>query len=151
MTTASVERKIKVPPGKAWSLLSDFTGSPSPAFPVIIHEKGDQKYNGVGTIRTIKLGIFSVMERLEAVEPHRSYMYCILSGSPVKQYLGKFEFSEENGSTVIHWHADFKPKFPLIGWIIAIVTRKMVHKILDQIEADHLPSIRGRVPGHSRS
>ena len=142
MTTASVERKIKVPPGKAWSLLSDFTGSPSPAFPVVIHEIGEPEYNGVGTIRTIKLGIFSVMERLEAVELHRSFMYCILSGSPVSQYLGKFEFSEENGSTLVHWHADFKPKFPLTGWIIAIVTKKMVHKILDQMEADHLPPIR---------
>jgi len=137
VTTTSVDRKIAMPLDKAWSLLSDFTGSPSPAFPVVVHEKGDPKCNGVGTIRTIKLGIFSAMERLEAVEPTRSYMYCILSGSPVKQYLGKFEFSDENGSTFIRWHADFKPKFPLSGWAIAIVTKKMVHKILDQMEADH--------------
>ena len=138
MTTASVERKIKVPLDKAWSLLSDFTGTPSPAFPVIVHEKGDEKYKGVGTIRTIKLGMFSVMERLEAVEPNKSYMYCILSGSPVKKYLGKFEFSQDNGSTLIRWQADFKPIFPLVGWVIAIVTKKMVHKILSQMEADHL-------------
>ena len=137
MTTTSVDRKIAMPLDKTWSLLSDFTGSPSPAFPVIVHEKGDPISNGVGTIRTIKLGMFSAMERLEAVEPNRSYMYCILSGSPVKQYLGKFEFSDENGSTFIRWHADFKPKFPLTGWVIAIVTKKMVHKILDQMEADH--------------
>ena len=127
----------EVPLDKAWSLLSDFTGSPSPAFPVIVHEKGSESYNGVGTIRTITLGMFSVMERLEAVEPHQSYMYCILSGSPVKQYLGKFEFNEKNGATPIRWHADFKPKVPFIGWLIAIVTKKMVHKILSQMEADH--------------
>ena len=138
MTTASLERKIKVPLDKTWSLLSDFTGTPSPAFPVIVHEKGDEKYKGVGTIRTIKLGMFSVMERLEAVEPHQSYMYCILAGSPVKQYLGKFEFSPDSGSTLIRWHADFKPIVPLTGWVIALVTKKMVHKILSQMEADHL-------------
>jgi len=138
VTKASVERRLKVPLDKAWSLLSDFTGSPSPAFPVIVHEKGDPQRNGVGTIRTIKLGMFSAMERLEAVEPHQSYMYCILSGSPVKQYLGKFEFSQESGETLVHWHADFKPIVPLSGWMIAIVTKKMVHKILDQMEADHL-------------
>ena len=137
MTTAQVERKIKVPLDEAWSLLSDFTGSPSPAFPVIVHEKGDQKYNGVGTTRTIKLGMFSVMERLEAVEPNTSFMYCILSGPPVKHYLGKFEFSEENGGTLIRWHADLKPIVPLIGWIIAMVTKKMVHKILSQMENDY--------------
>ena len=140
MTTASVERKIAMPLEKAWSLLSDFTGSPSPAFPVIVHEKGDPQYNGVGTIRTIKLGMFSAMERLESIEPNRSYMYCILAGSPVKQYLGKFEFSDEDGSTLIQWKADFKPKFPLTGWIIAIVTKRIVNQILDQMEADHQES-----------
>jgi len=138
VTTASVERKLKVPLDKAWSLLSDFTGSPSPAFPVIVHEKGDRKDNGVGTIRTIKLGMFSAMERLEAVEPKKCYMYCILSGSPVKQYLGRFEFKAEKNATLIRWSANFKPKVPGIGWIIAIVTKKMVHKILSQMESDHL-------------
>ena len=138
MTTAKVERRITVPLDKAWSLLSDFTRSPSPAFPVIVHEKGDEKYHGVGTIRTIRLGMFSVMERLEAVDAPQSYMYCILSGSPVKQYLGKFEFSEDNGTTRIRWQADFKPMVPFVGWIIAIVTKKMVHKILNQMESDHL-------------
>ena len=138
MATASVERKIKVPLDKAWMLLSDFTGSPSPSFPVTVHEEGDAKYNGVGTIRTIKLGMVSVMERLEAVEPTTSYMYCILSGSPVKQYLGTFEFKAENDATLIHWHADFKPLVPLTGWIIGMATKKVVHKILSQMEADHL-------------
>ena len=137
MATASLERNIKVPLEKAWCLLSDFTRSPSPAFPVIVHEEGDEKYNGVGTIRTIELGMFSVMERLEAVERNRSYMYCILAGSPVKQSLGKFEFSEANGSTRIHWHADFRPIVPLTGWVIGIVTKRIVHKILDQMESDH--------------
>ena len=137
MTITSLERKIKLPLDKAWSLLSDFTGSPSPAFPVTVHEKGDPQNNGVGTIRTIKLGMVSAMERLEAVEPSQSYMYCILAGSPVKQYLGKFEFSEESGETLIRWHANLKPILPLTGWIIAIVTKKIVHKILDQMEADH--------------
>ena len=138
MTTASLERKIKVPLDKTWSLLSDFTGTPSPAFPVIVHEKGDEKYKGVGTIRTIKLGMFSVMERLEAVEPHQSYMYCILAGSPVKQYLGKWEFQAENDETILRWSADFRPKFPLTGWIIGLVTKRVVHRIIDQMEADHL-------------
>ena len=136
LTTASVDRTIAVPLYRAWSLLSDFTGSPSPVFPVTVHEKGDADYNGVGTVRTIKLGPFSVMERLEAVEPNRSYMYCILAGAPIKQYLGKFEFSAADGATRIRWHADFKPIIPFSGWAIAIVIRRMVHKMLSQMEAD---------------
>lgn len=136
MITANLTRKTQIPLNKVWSLLSDFTGSPSPTFPVVVHEKGDPTNNGVGTIRTLSIGKIKVMERLEAVTPSQSFTYSILSGSPVKQYLGKWEFHEEKGFTVVRWRASFKPKIPLIGWIIAMVTKRVVHQIMDQIEAD---------------
>ncbi|MDX2446667.1 MAG: SRPBCC family protein [Desulfobacterales bacterium] len=138
MITANLTRETKIPLDKVWSLLSDFTGSPSPAFPVVVHEKGDPKNNGVGTIRTLTIGKIKVMERLEAAIPFQSFMYSILSGSPVKQYLGKWEFHEENNFTIVRWRADFKPKVPLIGWIIAMVTKRVVHQIINQIEADDM-------------
>jgi len=138
VTTVSLTRKSKIPLHKLWSLLSDFTGSPSPAFPVVVHEKGDPTHNGVGTIRTLTIGNITVMERLEAVTPSDSFMYSILSGSPVNQYLGKWKFRKEKDLTIVRWSADFKPKFPLIGWIIARVTKRVVHQIIDQIEADHM-------------
>ena len=138
MTTANLTRKTKIPLGKLWSLLSDFSGSPSPSFPVVVHEQGDPKSNGVGAIRTLTMGKISVMERLETVTPSHSFTYSILSGSPVKQYLGKWAFREEGAFTIVRWRADFKPKFPLIGWIIAMVTRRVVHQIIDQIEADYM-------------
>lgn len=136
MITANLTRKTKIPLDNVWSLLSDFTGSPSPAFPVVVHEKGDPKDNGVGTIRTLSIGKISVTERLEAVTPFQSFSYSILSGSPVKQYLGKWEFGEEKDFTIVRWRAEFKPKLPLIGWIITMVTKKVVHQIIDQIESD---------------
>mgnify|MGYP001552797859 CR=1 FL=1 len=77
------------------------------------------------------------MERLDDVEPSQSFMFCILAGYPVKQYLGNFELCEESGETLIRWLSNLKPIIPLTGWIIAIVTKKIVHKILDQMEADH--------------
>lgn len=137
MTTTELTRKTKIPLDTLWSLLSDFTGSPSPAFPVVVHEKGNPASNGVGTVRTLTMGKISVRERLEAVTPSHSFTYRILSGSPVKQYLGKWAFHEEDGFTIIQWCAEFKPKFPLIGWIIAMATRRVVHQLIDQIEADN--------------
>jgi hypothetical protein len=86
---ASLTRKTKIPTDKIWSLLSDFTGSPSPAFPVVVHEIGDPKDNGVGAVRTLTIGKITVKERLASVTPSQSFMYSILSGSPVKQYFGK--------------------------------------------------------------
>ncbi|WP_319406975.1 SRPBCC family protein [uncultured Desulfosarcina sp.] len=108
------------------------------AFPVVVHEKGDPRYNGVGTIRTLTIGKITVMERLEAVTPSDFFMYSILSDSLVKQYLGKWEFSKEKDLTVVRWSADFQPKFPLIGWLIAKVTKRVIHQIIDQIEADDM-------------
>jgi len=136
--SANLTRKTKIPLDKVWSLLSDFTGSPSPAFPVVVHKKGDPKHNGVGTIRTLTIGKITVKERLEAVTPSQSFRYSILSGSPVKHYLGKWEFREEKDCTIVRWRAEFKPKFPLIGWIIAMATKRVVHQIIDQIESDDM-------------
>ena len=138
MTTANLTRKTKIPLDKIWSLLSDFTRSPSHAFKVVVHEKGDPKLNGVGTVRTLTIGKITVMERLECVTPYHSFMYSILSGSPVKQYLGKWVFHENKDFTIINWSADFKPKFPLIGGIIAMVTKSVIHRIIDQIETDDM-------------
>ena len=138
MTTAELTRKTKIPLDKLWSLLSDFTGSPSPAFPVVVHEKGDPASNGVGTVRTLTMGNISVRERLEAVTPSHAFTYRILSGSPVKHYLGRWAFRQEKDFTIVRWRADFKPKFPLTGWIIAMATRRVVHQIIDQMEADYM-------------
>lgn len=124
---------------EAWALLSDFSRSPSPAFPVVVYEEGEAGYNGVGAIRSLAVGKVEVMERLEAVEPYRSFMYCILSGSPVVQYLGKFEFEDAHGATAIRWSCDFKPIVPLSGWLIALVTKRVVHRILSQMEEDYRP------------
>jgi hypothetical protein len=138
VTTAELTRKTKIPLDNVWPLLSDFTGSPSPSFPVVVHEKGDPGNHGVGTIRTLTMGKISVKERLEAVTPSRSFEYRILSGSPVKQYLGKYMFRAEKDFTIVQWRADFKPKIPLIGWIIAMITRRVVHQLIDQMEADYM-------------
>jgi hypothetical protein len=138
VTTAELTRKTKIPLDKLWSLLSDFTGSPSPAFPVVVHEEGNPGNHGVGTIRTLTMGHISVKERLEAVTPLRAFTYRILSGSPVKQYLGKWALRQEKDFTIVCWRADFKPKFPLTGWIIAMATRRVVHQIMDQMEADYM-------------
>ena len=137
MTTVSIKRKLNVPLNKAWSLLSDYSRSPSHAFRVILHEEGDPKDNGVGTVRSIKIGLFTIMQRLEAVEPSQHFTYSILSGPPVRKYIGKYMFVEDNDSTIIRWSADVEPKYPLIGWIIAFFSKKAVNQILDQIESDN--------------
>jgi hypothetical protein len=45
---------------------------------------------------------------------------------------------KEEDSTIVRWSADFKQKFPLIGWIIARVTKRVIQQIVDQIEADDM-------------
>ena len=137
MTIVSIERKLNVPLNKAWPLLGDYSRSPSHAFRVILHEEGDPKDNGVGTVRSIKIGLFTIKQRLEDVEPSKYFTYSILSGPPVRKYTGKYMFIQDIDSTIIRWNADIEPKYPLIGWIIAIFAKKAVNQILDQIESDY--------------
>ena len=79
MTAFAIEREIDLPPEKAFSIISDFTRPPSPNIPIEVEKEGDLESHGVGTIRTITIGMVRVRERLESVNPPNFFTYTILS------------------------------------------------------------------------
>jgi hypothetical protein len=85
----------------------------------------------------VTAGKSTVIERLLEVDPMRSYTYTLAEGAPVKEdYRGVVEFTPLGGSTQLTWSADFTAKYPGTGWLSAIVSRNIVKKIVDQIEAE---------------
>ncbi|GIM29142.1 hypothetical protein CPJCM30710_18080 [Clostridium polyendosporum] len=84
-----VEKIINAPLEKVWLIAGDFTKSPEPALPIEIVNKGDDTKMGVGCERKIYSGKAIFHERLEAIDPLNSITYILISGAPVKHYLGK--------------------------------------------------------------
>jgi len=133
--TVSMEKIIDVPPEKVWTAASRFSDSPWLSFPVVIKKTGDPALFGAGTERIVTIGGSRVYERLEAVEPPHSFAYRILSGSPVKDYLGKAEFSPVDSRTRVIWSATFVPLIPGTAWIVRIAITGIINKIFKVLES----------------
>ena len=124
MATFTITRKLDLPSDKVWATVSDFTRAPSPAIIIEVEEKGDPEANGVGAIRNTNMKGVKTRERLEAVDEPNSITYRLLSGAPVKEYLGTVNVVAQDGATLIKWDVNLKPKIPGIGWIVAMLVKK---------------------------
>jgi hypothetical protein len=133
MGSVTVERRLNIPLEKVWSVAGDFTKSPDPFLPITIVKEGEDS-NRIGCERQIKSGKAIFHERLVAIDPPNSLTYIMLSGAPVKQYLGKVALFAEGDITLIKWTAVFTAKVPGTGWIIKMTTKKNFNKFIDELE-----------------
>ena len=137
MASFVVERTVDIPIDRLWSVLGDFARSPCPDISVTSDTPGDPKAGGVGTIRTITIGRVCVREIIETVDPPHGFTYRILSGVPVKEYLGKALFEDKDGRTLIRWSGVLKPKIPLTGNLCCWAAKRAVNQLIDSIERHH--------------
>lgn len=134
MASLKVERTVKASIGKVWSVLSEFGKSPGPSIQITMVKEGDPERQGIGCERIVKLGGTEVHECIEEVEPLQSFSYIILSGAPVKHYLGTVELFEKDGVTEISWLGEFVPKLPGMAWIIERESKKVINAFIDELE-----------------
>jgi hypothetical protein len=134
MTVYSFRREVKLPIEKVWSLIGDFSKAPGPGIKVEVEKEGDMDANGIGTIRKLTIGKLCVREILDSANPPYTFTYRILSGAPMKEYLGKVRFEPRDNSTIIHWSAELTPKIPYTGWICSKVASDAQHCFIDELE-----------------
>lgn len=134
MISLSVKRRINVPLDELWTVAADFARAPEPSMGIEIAERGDAARGGVGCVRHIRSGARVIVERLNAVEPMRGYSYEMLSGVPVKGYIGRVDFTADGGATVVTRSAAFRSKIPGLGWLIKALTVRSYNRFLDELE-----------------
>jgi len=137
MTSFTLERKVNLPTEKVWSLIGDFAATPGPDIKVEVEKEGDPKKAGAGIVRIITIGKVCVKEILDSANPPNSFTYRILSGAPMKEYIGRVNFKDEDGATLIHWQVDIKPKIPFTGPILVKISKGVVNGIIDAVEKYH--------------
>ena len=137
MASYSFERTLNIPIEKLWSVIGDFSKSPSPDIPITLEKQGDPKAGGAGTIRTIKIGNMSFREILDTADPPRGFTYKILSGVPVREYIGRVKFEDRSGRTLVRWSGDLKPMIPFTGGICCKIAKGMVQRFIDSVEKHH--------------
>ena len=78
-----------------------------------------------------------VRERLESVNPPNSFTYTILSGAPMKDYLGTVTILPIESKSEIQWNVKFTPKIPGTGWLGAMVSKKAINRLINEMEANN--------------
>ena len=132
-----LERTLSLPIEAAWKLLGNFRQSPIAGMELVVEKAGDEKNHDVGLIRRVTIGHMTVREVIEAVEPQHLIRYRVLSGAPLRDYVGTVRLHADGNRTRIEWTATMKPAIPLTGFLTARISRNVVAGILDRFEAQH--------------
>ena len=82
-------------------------------------DENSSNVNGVGSIRRITPLPFSHFEEtVVSYEENQLMEYVVSKGSPIKNHIGRMEFSEVNGKTLLNYTIDFEPKIPFLGKLL---------------------------------
>lgn len=135
MGTFTITRQIDAPADKVWAISENFKQAPSSAIKIDVEDEGNPDANDVGAVRSITIGRVSVRERLESISPPNSFSYRLLSGVPVKDFIGKVEIKRADDTTEIVWNVMFTPKIPGTGWIVRRVARQTINRYIDAVKS----------------
>jgi len=110
MAEVKVEQEIGASADRVWKLIRDFGGLKAwnPGI-----ESCEVEGEGIGAVRTIKMGTISLKERLEYLDDAtRTFRYSIVEGPiPVSDYLATVSVSEAGPDRArIEWGSRFEPK-----------------------------------------
>ena len=111
MVETKVIEKINASLDQVWSNLGNFAGLK----PGLGIESVDYKGEGVGMIRSIKLSIGTVVERLDHYDPEaKKYGYSIInedSPLPFLNYSATVQLlKNEDNTTTMEWTGTFEPR-----------------------------------------
>ena len=87
---------------------------------------------GSGSERIYRTGPFTIREEVvDANKPCR-VSYSLLSGFPLRDYLGEIDIAPEGDGTLIHWHSSFNPPMGF-GWFWKLFMQNVISTMTDAL------------------
>ncbi len=121
MASVHMTQEFNAPQQEIFDYLSDHNnfGSLLNANITRIKDAPGDNPNGLGSVRSIKIGIELLQETIVRFEPPSVIEYKISNNVPVKYHLGRLEFSSpEPNKTVLNYTIDLETK---IGFIDSLL------------------------------
>jgi len=110
-----IQQFFNAPIGGIFSLLTDhetFGQIINVKIKRVVDSQGENK-NGVGSVRRVSAFPAPAFEEtVVAFEPDRLMAYEVSKGSPIKNHMGRMEFSHEQGRTKLNYTIYFETKRP---------------------------------------
>lgn len=114
-------RSCTAPAHLVYALLEDVAGWPNrmPGVSAASWEtRGTVTATGAGAIRAMRAAGLTTREQVIAADPPHTQTYAMLSGLPVRDYVGEVRIGAREGGSSLTWGASFIPRFPGTGRVI---------------------------------
>lgn len=126
MASFVIERRIGAPREVVFEVLTDHRryAEITPLRKAELEREGDPAPNGTGAIRVLRSVGPPLREEVIAYEPPSRFAYSLLSGLPVRDYLGTVALGEDDGGTRMTYAVKAIPTVPVgAGLVMAVVER----------------------------
>jgi hypothetical protein len=107
-------------PATVYRLLREGATWPSwsPIDSVELERPGDDEPEGLGAVRTLRMGKVTGHDTVAELIPDRRFAYTHVSKLPVKDYRGQVDLEPNGNGTSIRWVSTFAPKIPGTGALL---------------------------------
>lgn len=90
--------------------------------------------NGLGSVRSIKLGIEVLQETVVTFDAPNVIEYKITSNAPIKYHLGRLEFTTpEAGKTFLNYTIEMESKFSFLDGILMLFLETTIKRGLKKL------------------
>jgi hypothetical protein len=136
MVEIRVQARSAAPLAITWSVLADQVGMTTwgPARTVTLEDVGEPPPDGVGAIRVLSRGPMKIREQITAVEKPNRLAYRMLSGLPVRDYVGETNLTGGDTATEIVWTVTMTSRFPGTTAAVRRVVRGLAYGLATQAE-----------------
>lgn len=137
MARVLVERDFALPVARVYGYLAEHENlAPLFGAKVTRLRDGDASRNGVGSVRRLKVGPLPPFEETvtQAVDGEL-VEYRITKGSPLRDHVGRMEFSPHGAGTHLRYTIDFGAVVPGLDKVIAVGLARTVRKGLATVDA----------------
>jgi uncharacterized protein YndB with AHSA1/START domain len=129
-------RQVAVPPEVVWEVLADHRGMTgwTPVRKAELEREGDPAPNGVGAIRVLHAVGPPIREEITVFEPPRLFEYKMLSGAPVRNYLGRVLLEPADAGTEVDWTVTLTPRLPAAHLVVRQVISSLISGLVKEAE-----------------
>lgn len=141
MQRVEVQQLIRAPVQAVWDRYTDHRSWTDWAGlgRVTLERAGEPPPNGVGCLRRISNGGFSVVEEVVTFEPPRRMTYRIVRGGlPIRDHLGEVLFEPRSDGTLVTWRCRFTSSIPGLGGLFRLLVMRLFRKALAALARQRL-------------
>lgn len=101
---------------------------------VRIKDANGDNPNGLGSVRSIKIGVEILQETVVTFDDPNVIEYKITSNAPVRYHLGRLEFTTpEKGKTFLNYTIEMESKFAFADGFITFILKSIIQRGLKNL------------------